>query len=131
MLTARAVAAYGQAGATAAPAVIAASKTEKGIRAQLDDTAQMLGLWLPVVPAAEGALLTALQTYDAVLVSGLGVICRARTEGDVAALCLLAEKACVCFLHTQACGEKALLTVFDTLLMRRIYLTKYAKRIGG
>lgn len=130
-LVAKAREAFPAADAAVMPAVVAASQAGRGVRAQLDDAAQMIGLWLPVVPADERAVLSALKTHDAVLVRGLGAICRADTEGDAAALCLLAEKACVAFLHAHACGKRALLSAPDVWLMRRVYLTKYSKKIEG
>lgn len=122
--------AFGHAGYTAAAPVIAASRLG-AVPAQLDDMAQMIGARLPLADADETAVLTALKKHNTVLVRGLGAVCRAGTEDDLSALCLLTEKACIAFLHTHACKKRARLSRFDAALMRRIYLTKYEKKIGG
>ncbi len=115
---------------TAAPAVRETASTVKFFRAQLDDMAQMIGPKLITVSADGEAVANALKKHDAVLVKGLGAVCRAESEADCDALCLLAEKACVSFLHTNALGVAATLSKLDTLLMRTIYLTKYSKKSG-
>lgn len=114
-----------------APSVIAASMQKAGLCAQLDDMAQMLGCRIRCVKPNANAVARALQKRDAVFVEGLGAICRGKTEGDARALCLLVKKACVCFLHTRACGEKATLSRLDSALMHAVYRLKYAKKIGG
>lgn len=114
---------------TTAPAVQAASG--KSVPAQLDDMAQMIGARIPCVPPEPERVLAALQKHSAVLVSGLGGVCRADTEGDCVALCALMEKACIAFLHTGAMGVRGRLSPFDTLLMRAFYLKSYSKKING
>ena len=128
-ITAQAAAAYGHAESVADAAVLATATLSVSVPAQLDDTAQMIGRKLITV-APENAV-AALKTRDAVLVRGLGAVCRANTSSDAHALCLLVEKTCVSFLHARACGERATLSLFDTAVMRRVYLTKYSKKIGG
>jgi hypothetical protein len=53
------------------------------------------------------------------------------TELDAQALCLLAEKTCICWLHTQALGVDQKLSWFDTRLMHWVYLKKYSKIKGS
>jgi Ribulose-5-phosphate 4-epimerase and related epimerases and aldolases len=116
---------------TAAPAVRETAKLATLFRAQLDDMAQMIGPRLVTVDMEESAVKKALKTRDAVLVSGLGAICRAGTEGDCEALRLLVEKACVSFLHTRALHVSIALSTIDAWLMRLVYRKKYSKKIGG
>lgn len=116
---------------TASPAVREASRAPRGIRAQLDDMAQMIGPRFACVPPEEGAVRKALQKRGAVLVTGLGALCRAETEGDCAALVLLAEKAAICHLHARALGVRAELSPLDAALMRYVYRKKYAAKIRG
>lgn len=113
------------------PSVLACASGQKAIPAQLDDMAQMIGMRLSVVKPDENVLIKALKKKNIVLVPGVGAICRAATDGDLKALCLLAEKACICWLHTKASGVRARLSMFDTMLMRTVYLMKYSKKIGG
>lgn len=110
----------------AAPVLICAAEG-KSIPAQLDDMAQMIGPRLTVADAEEEAVLNALAKKEVVLVPGVGAICRGHTELDAQALCLLAEKTCICWLHTQALGVDQKLSWFDTRLMHWVYLKKYSK----
>lgn len=128
-LTASAKKEFGNAAYTAAPAALACAAEGKAVPAQLDDMAQMIGAKLLVVKPEESAVIEALRKHEAVLVPGMGAVCRALTQGDLDALCLLAEKSCICWLHTQAAGVKTRLSPFDTWLMRKVYLMKYSKKI--
>jgi len=123
---------FAHVGATRAvgAALCCANRGER-VFAQLDDMAQMIGAELPTV-AAEAAL-DALAGCDAVLVAGVGALCRADTAEDCESLCLLAEKACIAHLHTKAWGaaETTRLSGVDVELMRRDYRSGYSKRIDG
>ena len=115
---------------TAAAAAAVAAQIDF-IRPQLDDMAQMIGPKLIRVQADTEGVRSALEKFDAVLVKGVGTICRAQTANDCDALCMLVEKACISFLHTRALDAPAALSALDCLLMRMVYKMKYAKRIGG
>lgn len=116
---------------TAAPAVRETANLETPFRAQLDDMAQMIGPRLVKADTDESKIRKALKTHNAVLVSGLGAVCGAETEGDCEALRVLVEKACVSFLHTRALHVSAALSPIDAWLMRLVYQKKYSKKIGG
>ncbi len=116
---------------TSAPAVRETASSVSSFRAQLDDMAQMIGARLRTVEADPKSIIRGLKAQNAVLVKGLGAICQADTKGDVDALRLLTEKACISFLHTRALGVKSALSPLDTLLMRVVYKRKYSKKIGG
>lgn len=116
---------------TSAPAVVETAGKVEAFRAQLDDMAQMIGPKLITVEGNAEAAEKALRKHNAVLIAGMGAICRAESECDCDALRLLMEKACVCFLHTQALGAAASLSFLDARLMRLVYQTKYSKKIGG
>lgn len=130
-LMAAAVSAFGHAAFTAAAPVLACAAGGKAVPAQLDDMAQMIGPRLSIVKPQVNIVIDALGKQGVVLIPGVGAICRASTDGDCRALCLLAEKACVCWLHTEASGVRSQLSGFDTRLMRVVYLKKYAQKIGG
>jgi len=116
---------------TGAAPVLACASAGKPIPAQLDDMAQMIGSRIMVAEAKEKAIQDALGKEAVVLVPGIGAICRGLTELDAKALCLLAEKACICWLHTQALEVNTKLSWFDTMLMHWIYLMKYSKAAGA
>jgi L-ribulose-5-phosphate 4-epimerase len=113
--------------ANAAPILAVAAK-EKGLKAQVDDMAQMIGAKAVSVKPEETAIINALTKSDAILVQGIGAIVKADTEDDVKALEILIEKAAVCKLHTAASGAKAELSFIDTRLMRMVYKMKYSKQ---
>lgn len=122
---------YPHIGYTVAPPVREVASDVRSFRAQLDDMAQMIGARLIVIDAEPDAIIKALKTRSAVLVKDLGAICRADTEGDIEALKLLTEKACVSFLHTHALKTFVALSPLDAILMRMVYKNKYSKKIGG
>jgi ribulose-5-phosphate 4-epimerase/fuculose-1-phosphate aldolase len=130
-LTDAAERAFGHAAYTGAAPVLRCAADGKAVFAQLDDMAQMIGPRLCAAKPEERAVLRALRHRAAVLIPGVGAVCRADSEGDCRALCLLIEKACVCRLHTAALGIGGRLSRRDVRLMRRVYLKKYSKRIGG
>lgn len=123
--------AFGHAAVSSAPALVKCADTFESIPAQLDDAAQMIGAHLVVIKEGERSIIQALRKHDVVLVPGVGAISRAKTEGDCHALLLLAEKACVCFLHSRAMSDVSKLSLPDVMLMRMVYLMKYSKKIGG
>jgi L-fuculose-phosphate aldolase len=115
-------------GYTTAPAVVNAAASTSSFRAQLDDMAQMIGPRLIAVRDDAHAVTRALKSYAAVLVPGVGAICRAESKEDCDALCLLAHKACVSYLHTRALGVSGTLSRLGTWLMRLVYRHKYSKK---
>jgi len=116
--------------AVTAPAVLETANSVHSFRAQLDDMAQMIGFQMRCEKPEAEAVVKALSKHDAVLVHGVGALCRANTLSDCEAMKILVEKACVCYLHTSALGVPATLSIPDTLLMRLVYLTKYSKKAG-
>jgi L-ribulose-5-phosphate 4-epimerase len=122
---------FGSASFSATPAIIKCASQREPVVAQLDDMAQMIGRKLMIVEPNQEAVLKALAKTDVILVPTVGAICRASSEGDLTALSMLAEKSCVGWLHTQALGVNARLSILDTFLMRTVYLKKYSKKIGG
>ena len=102
-----------------------------GIRAQLDDIAQMLGKTLKSVPNDDGAILKALDGQDAVLVRDVGCVILTEEAGDAEALKLLCAKAAMAKCLTDAKGVKTKLSAFDCKLMRFVYKKKYSRKKEG
>ena len=100
-----------------------------GMKAQLDDMAQMIGRNLNVT--AREHIDEALNKMDVVLVPQVGAIIKANDEDDVEAMEMLVEKAAVSYLHTKAQGVKGCLPLLDTVLMRLVYTQKYSKQKEG
>lgn len=130
-LIACATRAFGFAIAQSSPAALACAARRKALPALLDDAAQMIGRNIPAARADEKSVLRALRRRAVVLVPGVGALCRAENAGDVEALRMLAHKACVSALHTGALGVRAKLPLADIIVMRKIFRTKYSKKIGG
>ena len=122
---------YPHAGYSDAPEALKCAAKCGMLPAQLDDMAQMIGPVIPVSAPNRVSLLRAMEKTGVVLVPGAGAYFRSDTDGDLHALKLLAEKACVCWLHADALGTEAKLSLLDTLLMRTVYLKKYSKKAAG
>lgn len=116
---------------TSSAPVLACAAEGESIPAQLDDMAQMIGPRLLTAQPDEASVIAALRENDAVLVPGVGAVCRADSQDDCHAVCLLTEKACICRLHTKALNVDGRLSSFDTWIMRTVYLKKYSKKKGG
>ncbi len=102
---------------------------KKGIQivAQLDDMAQMIGKKILVVSDVSAGLLKS----NAVMVPNEGIFVQGMDADDTIALDILAEKAAVTALHTNASHVKVKLSAFDTTLMRFVYVKKYSKKKAG
>lgn len=98
------------------------------IPAQVDDMAQIIGVKIGHAKKDVQDILQKLCKTDAVMVEGMGVIVKTEDPDDLEAMKMLVEKAVICNLHTRAKNVKGTLSLFDALLMRRVYVTKYSKR---
>ena len=98
------------------------------IPAQVDDMAQIIGVKIPHAKKNLQDILHKLEKTDAVMVKDMGVVVKCSDPEDLEALRMLMEKAVICNLHTRALKVRGTLSIFDTLLMRRVYVTKYSKR---
>ena len=111
-------------------AVLKTAELGEAVYAQVDDMAQMIGRKIPAAKNREEAE-RLLQKHNAVLVKGEGVRVRADSEDDREALAMLAEKACICHLHTLGESSRTRLGIFDVMLMNYVYRHKYSKQKNG
>ena len=111
-------------------AVLKTAELGEAVYAQVDDMAQMIGRKIPAAKSPEEAEIL-LQKHNAVLVKGEGVRVRADSEDDREALAMLAEKACICHLHTLGESSRTRLGIFDVMLMNYVYRHKYSKQKNG
>lgn len=111
-------------------AVLKTAELGEAVYAQVDDMAQMIGRKIPAAKSPEKAE-RLLQKHNAVLVKGEGVRVRADSEDDREALAMLAEKACICHLHTLGESSRTRLGIFDVMLMNYVYRHKYSKQKNG
>ena len=100
------------------------------LRAQLDDAAQMIGAQIPFA-RDEQELRVLLCNYAAVFLPGVGAVVCGGDAADTEALKVLTDKAAVAALHTRALDCRAVLSLFDRVLMRQVYRLKYSKQKKG
>ena len=113
------------------PAVLRASYENRPVYAQVDDMAQMIGRVMPVSSGRDAKeIIEALEKSNVVLVKGAGAAVRAENADDCEALQILAEKAALCHLHTEALHveKKCRIGYFDAALQHYIYVKKYSKQ---
>ncbi len=120
---------YPMADYVSSPALLTWAEKGRGIRAQLDDMAQMIGVRIPCVKGTEGVI-RKLERKNAVLVPRFGAVVNAEDSDDVEALKLLCEKSAVCALHVRAWGKRCVVGLAGVLLMRAVYTLKYSKQKG-
>ncbi len=100
------------------------------LRAQLDDAAQMIGAQIPFA-RDEQELRVLLCNYAAVFLPGVGAVVCGGDAADTEALKVLTDKAAIAALHTRALDCRAVLRLFDRVLMRQVYRLKYSKQKKG
>lgn len=113
------------------PAVLLCAASGRGIPAQVDDMAQMIGRKIPCCLHVRRDMLGLLRKYGAVLVPRVGVVVSAGTADDVEALKALVAKAAVCCLHVRATGASATLSPVNVAIQHHHYVKKYALQKDG
>ena len=113
------------------PAVLLCAASGRGIPAQVDDMAQMIGRKIPCCLHVRRDMLGLLRKYGAVLVPRVGVVVSAGTADDVEALRALVAKAAVCCLHVRATGASASLSPVNVAIQHHHYVKKYALQKDG
>ena len=113
------------------PAVLLCAASGRGIPAQVDDMAQMIGRKIPCCLHVRRDMLGLLRKYGAVLVPRVGVVVSAGTADDVEALKALVAKAAVCCLHVRATGTSASLSPVNVAIQHHHYVKKYALQKDG
>ena len=113
------------------PAVLLCAASGRGIPAQVDDMAQMIGRKIPCCLHVRRDMLGLLRKYGAVLVPRVGVLVSAGTADDVEALRALVAKAAVCCLHVRATGASASLSPVNVAIQHHHYVKKYALQKDG
>lgn len=111
-------------------AVQAVAVHGRTLRPHLDDLAQIAGATVRCAKNDPAAILKALRGRNAVLVPGIGAICRAEDESDLAAIAAILRKGCMAALYAAECGAEPL-NGFDRRIMRLVYRKKYAQKKSG
>lgn len=108
-------------------AVQVAAARGKTLRPHLDDLAQIAGTTVRCAKNDPAAIWKALRERNAVLVPGIGAVCRAEDQSDLPAIAAILRKGCMAALYAAECGAKPL-SGFDRGIMRLVYSKKYARK---
>ncbi len=115
------------------PDIFTVSRLKKTIYPLLDDFAQIVGVSVPAlvydwtIEAAEriGWLM---KSRHAVLIENNGALCCGPNKSDAAAVAMIMEKGCKTIIGSSLFGKIKPINLLESLLMRFVYLTKYAKK---
>jgi len=115
----------------ATPELLCLAAAGLTLRPLLDDFAQIIGVKVRTVAADDPeGIARALKKAGAVLLKDTGALCGGATEDDAVAVGMILQKTAKALIGASLCGPVRPLPLLDCLYMRRVYLKKYAKRIG-
>ena len=112
-----------------APFCVGVAASCKSLPAALDDMAQIIGPTAKVSP--DGDALTVLRTLkgrNACLIRNGGVVATGRTLDEAFTGSMVLEKGALCYVGSTVIGKSVRIGLFDALLMRFVYKTKYSKK---
>ncbi|MDF2656233.1 MAG: class aldolase/adducin family protein [Bacillota bacterium] len=93
----------------------------------LDDFAQIVGTRIKTVENDTNSIIQSLKSVSAVLIKGFGAVCWGSSMSDAEAVSMILRKNCKAFFAAQAFGLPNYIKPWEALLMRTVYLKKYAK----
>ncbi len=112
-----------------APFCVGVAKGMKKLPACLDDMAQIIGPTAKVSPSKNATdVLKTLNGRNACLIKNDGVIATGRTLDEAQTGSLVLEKGAVAYVGSTVIGNSVKIGLFDAVLMRFIYKTKYSKK---
>lgn len=109
---------------SAAQAIAVRGKT---LHPHLDDLAQIAGVTIRCAKKGPSFAGRAMRGRNAVLIPGIGAVCCAEDEDDLAATAAIVRKGCMAALYAAQCNASPLRGM-DRAIMRLVYTTKYAKK---
>lgn len=98
------------------------------LRPCLDDFAQIVGTKMQTLSFDPKGISRALSRASAVLLQGVGALCCGETQTDADAIRQICTKNARAYWYSAQTGNPAFLKRSDALLMRRNYLSRYAKK---
>lgn len=113
-----------------APDVLAISRANITLYPMVDDFAQIVGTKVKTVFAGAAQIADSLNHASAVLIGNNGALCCGANENDASAVKMILEKNCRARICAALFGDVKPLSRFDCMLMRFVYLKKYAKQIN-
>lgn len=112
-----------------APYCVGVAKYVKKLPAVLDDMAQIIGPSAKVSPSAKATdILHTLNGRNACLIKNGGVVSTGRTPDEAYTGSMVLEKGAVAYVGSTVLGNSVKIGLFDALLMRFVYKTKYSKK---
>ncbi len=122
------------------PDILAVSRTGETIYPYLDDFAQIIGASVPCIGLSSGRTATdytqiaaqaagKLKGRSAILLQAEGALCCGPTTGDAQAALMIMEKNCRAVIASALFGRGKPINMLECRLMRRVYLTRYSKKM--
>lgn len=113
----------------ATPELQALSRADVGLRPLVDDFAQIIGLQVKTFdPQEQDRIAQALSKSAAVLLKKTGALCCGANEDDATAVAMILQKSAKALIGASLFGKVRPINRFESMLMRFVYLKKYAKQ---
>lgn len=113
----------------ATPEILSLSTAGLNLKPLLDDFAQIIGLQVRTVEENDPERIAwALTKSAAVLIKNIGALCSGATAEDAAAVAMILHKTAKALIGSFLFGKVQPLNPLESMLMRQVYLKKYAKQ---
>ncbi len=113
----------------ATPELQALSRANVRLKPLLDDFAQIIGLQVRTFDRQEqDRIAQALSKSAAVLLKNTGALCCGANEEDATAVAMILQKSAKALIGASLFGKVRPINRFESMLMRFVYLKKYAKQ---
>ncbi|NLW55201.1 MAG: hypothetical protein GX050_01030 [Firmicutes bacterium] len=113
----------------ASPELQCLSRAGVGLKPLLDDFAQIVGLQVRTFDQKEpDRIARALRKSAAVLIKDSGALCCGVSEDDAKAVAMILQKNANALIGAVLFGKVQPINAFESMLMRFVYLKKYAKQ---
>lgn len=110
------------------PYSLAVSQKGETVKPYVDDIAQIAGIDIRCVDSVNlKKIKSVFKWRSAVLIKNSGSICADRSLDDALATAMITEKACRIHVQARYIGGAKPINVFESALMRYIYVKKYSK----
>ena len=118
---------------TTSPDILTVSKTGRTLYPLIDDFAQIVGVSVRAaaggpLPAAARMIAGKMRGRHAVMIEGNGALCCGPSRSDAAAAAQILDKGCRALIGTALFGGARPVNPVESLLMRLVYLTTYARK---
>lgn len=108
------------------PDIAAVSCMDVKLRPFLDDFAQIAGSSVQTKDGIPSLIAPALKKAMAVMIKNKGALCCGGSKEDAVAVSMVMEKNCEAFIAASLLGKTKPINHFECILMRFVYLRKYA-----